>query len=396
MILLRLKAFNMYMFDEFDLDLTYKTKVSNSLIDNEFLSVANGINVKKVNILMGANSSGKTTLGKLICLVYNYLMGRSIKDFPREEMNNHIFDNEKDYGFLVEFVINNEAYALEAVFDKDGLKKEVLYNHKIYKTYNTAKLRKKLYNVESIVSEYNIDDREIMEYFKSYILNSKDFEIYTKRIKDNIGYYFLFSDYTEDNKDRIDIVADINIMEKLIKILDPSVEKLSYLVERNEDEEVVGPSYYIYFKNGEKTLVPDGKPNQIRQERISHGTSEALVFVSIIADMLKRDKELFFIDEKLTHVHTELEKFLLMQIITNLDENTQVFYTTHNTDCLELNLPMHSFTFMRRNEQGFNEIVHPELKLNKNDRNLLNYVKNNYFNTLPEFDELDLFSNDEK
>ncbi|MDY2986299.1 MAG: hypothetical protein SOR77_01560 [Peptoniphilus sp.] len=53
---------------------------------------------------------------------------------------------------------------------------------------------------------------------------------------------------------------------------------------------------------------------------------------------------------------------------------------------MDLNIPIHSFTFLVRGNDG-TMCVNPEKKLNKNDRKLIEYVQNNYFNTNPDLDD---------
>ncbi|VVM17896.1 hypothetical protein BSPWISOXPB_7323 [uncultured Gammaproteobacteria bacterium] len=90
-----------------------------------------------------------------------------------------------------------------------------------------------------------------------------------------------------------------------------------------------------------------------------------------------------FLDEKMAYSHSELEISMLNLMIEKLGENSQLFYTSHNYDVLEMNLPSHSYVFMKKDE--FVEVMHPEkLGYTKNDRNLLNLVKNDVFKALPD------------
>ena len=74
--------------------------------------------------------------------------------------------------------------------------------------------------------------------------------------------------------------------------------------------------------------------------------------------------------------------------MSKLSPTAQFFYTTHNYDVLDMGFPSHSFLFMRK-EGNYTSIVQPENSFSKNDRSLINYVKNNYFNTLPDTSNLD-------
>ena len=90
----------------------------------------------------------------------------------------------------------------------------------------------------------------------------------------------------------------------------------------------------------------------------------------------------------MAYTHSNLEQHILNLIISKLSPCSQFFYTTHNYDILDMGLPVHSFLFMRKNG-NYSNIIQPEKIFNKNDRNLSNYVKNDYFNTLPDTSKLD-------
>ena len=81
MIILKLKLDNIYGFKDFELDLTYPKKIVNSIIENEHLAGFPNFRYKKVVILMGANASGKTTLGKAIKDISEFIIknGGSVK-----------------------------------------------------------------------------------------------------------------------------------------------------------------------------------------------------------------------------------------------------------------------------------------------------------------------------
>jgi ABC-type proline/glycine betaine transport system ATPase subunit len=54
--------------------------LKNSTIEGEYLAEFPNINYKKVCIFMGANASGKTSLGRMMCKINNYLAGRPVED----------------------------------------------------------------------------------------------------------------------------------------------------------------------------------------------------------------------------------------------------------------------------------------------------------------------------
>jgi AAA15 family ATPase/GTPase len=110
---------------------------------------------------------------------------------------------------------------------------------------------------------------------------------------------------------------------------------------------------------------------------------ESVEVVNFINFLIKKDNATLFLDEKMAHSHSELEISMLNLMVEKLKGDSQLFYTSHNYDVLEMNLPSHSYVFMKKDE--FVEVMHPEkLGYTKNDRSLFGFVKNDVFGTLPD------------
>ncbi len=73
MIILRVACDNFYMFKNFEVDFTYERKNNHYLSENDKLFADSNIKVRKNLIVMGSNASGKTTFGKLLCLILNFI-----------------------------------------------------------------------------------------------------------------------------------------------------------------------------------------------------------------------------------------------------------------------------------------------------------------------------------
>jgi translation elongation factor P/translation initiation factor 5A len=76
-------------------------------------------------------------------------------------------------------------------------------------------------------------------------------------------------------------------------------------------------------------------------------TLESIEVVNFINFLIKKDNATLFLDEKMAYSHSELEISMLNLMIEKLGENSQLFYTSHNYDVLEMNLPSHSYVFMK-------------------------------------------------
>ena len=70
MIIMDLKLDNLCAFRDFHVNFSYPKKIVNSYIENEHLEGFPNFRYKKVNIIMGSNATGKTSLGRLILSIF--------------------------------------------------------------------------------------------------------------------------------------------------------------------------------------------------------------------------------------------------------------------------------------------------------------------------------------
>ncbi|ALF26074.1 hypothetical protein [Fusobacterium nucleatum] len=69
MIVLNLELDNLLGFEDFKINFSYPKKDENSGIKDEFLKGRPNFRYKKVNILLGANYTGKTSIGKAMMAI---------------------------------------------------------------------------------------------------------------------------------------------------------------------------------------------------------------------------------------------------------------------------------------------------------------------------------------
>lgn len=73
MIVLSLALNRIYGFNDFNINFTYPKKIVNSIIEDEHLNGRERFRYKKAVILMGANATGKTSLGKALLRIFGYI-----------------------------------------------------------------------------------------------------------------------------------------------------------------------------------------------------------------------------------------------------------------------------------------------------------------------------------
>ncbi|PHS72981.1 MAG: hypothetical protein COB22_03615 [Cycloclasticus sp.] len=371
MIFLKLKIDNFYMFKDTELDFTYPKKIKNSTLDGEFLKNFPNIKYKKVCIFMGANASGKTSLGKIMCSINNYLQGRDFRRVPET-----ICDKEKNASIEVIYVSldSHNIHKLKIEFNCDEL---------VFESFSTCKL-KKSYTLEKMLLELESSPPEfIYDQENKHGIENPGF----KSAVYSLGYpleggdvwNYSYSDFNTPTRLN-ERAPNINLLDAILKTFDPSIAYVKKIQESTKD------AYIVRFVNNDEIIIEEGKINN--HERLSRGTIESIDIAHFIHFIIAEGDGIFFLDEKMAYSHSEMEIAMLNLMIEKLSPNAQLFYTTHNCDILEMNLPSHSYTFMRKGP--FVKISHPEkLGYTKNDRSLLGYVKNDVFNTLPDTSKIE-------
>lgn len=283
MIILRVACDNFYMFKNFEVDFTYERRSNHYLSENDRLFAGSKIKVRKNLIVMGANVSGKTTFGKLLCLILNFIYGKDLSD-GSFNIPSARYDKSKDSSFEVEFVIDNTAYLLKACFRNDTLYTEEIFRQKIYKSYNIQTLRKKLSESKPIKPYDAVKDLFDIG-CKSYAFASlKEFVDLRKKI----GFWFSFSELPLNSSTYLG-ETNIEFLNNVLPKIDNSVISVKRLTVEGEDgESAKTKSYQITFKNNEVLTVPDGDLRRCG-DRLSHGTFEAIDFLSAFDELSKKN-----------------------------------------------------------------------------------------------------------
>lgn len=359
MIIMSVKLNNFYSFKNFEICFSYPRKLKKSTIEYEYLENNPTFKFKRLNIIMGTNSSGKTTFGKMMMYIFNYIATQNISSFE-----NTINNKNEKATFEIDIVLKNnkeyELFRLNATLSETQmleLDKLELKSASIKKGETYEKVIKKLKLIDTYVK--NQDKREKIEKILEQL--------------NRLGCFFYFTRLNEVKK-----IKNLEVAKNILKTFDNSIEDIKK-IENTEN------GYKILFKNRDSVLLQNGKV--VDKEVLSSGTEEALRIIYSIDQMIQQGDRPFYIDEKFSHAHSELEKAILSIMIELIGKESQLFFTTHNIDLLNMNLPVHSFTFFTKEGDGEINVVYPENVIKRNDRFLINHVKNNLFGTMPK-DEL--------
>lgn len=391
MNILSLQCHNVFMFRNFHIDFTYPRKTNYAVSNNDRLFPGSKINVRKKILILGGNASGKTTFGKLLCAITNYIIGREV-NIHTLNLHETLYDKEKNGSFEIDFAINDMAYRVRSVFNSKGIIEETFKRVKIFKSYNIQTLKSKLDIAPYWLTYTNkdISTSAASAVLCSKVLKMPEHENIALMLTHNVGFHYFFSNFASYSQDAV-LSAPIKLLNDILPNIDNSIEKVAALSIKGDTRST--NSYVILFKNGDQLTVPDGNVLKADTFRLSHGTYEVLSFLNILEEIRARKNDIIFIDEQLAHLHAELEAYLIMKAFL-MPHDSQLFFTSHNNELLDLNVPNHTFLLFKRNNDGFNSSLYVSESLTKNDRSVRNYYENDYFGVLPDYSMLDVYFED--
>ena len=367
MVIMNIELDNILLFRQFSLNLSYPKKIVHSSIDNEHLAERPNFRYKKLIILMGANATGKTALGKALRGIFNFIS-------KREASN--IFS-------LIDNCQLPASFSVDLAFPDFSL----------YRITASFKARK------SVNEEYSSDDvmvsvkHDIIRKNDSYEVCAErlssmeepehDFYVKTLETVPHLSWDFEYPFASEGwqlpvNPANPHLYAVI--LRQILQTLDPRIIKV-------DEIKNVQNTYAIVYPNT-SVLIQDGIITS--PEKLSSGTKEGVGIAQMITGMKLNAHEFYFCDEKFSHVHTDIEKAFLSVMIDLLGDNRQLFFTTHNLDILDTDLPHHSFAFLRRDDVSDHSIsvTFASDYVKKNNISLRNAVENDLFSTVPSTSEI--------
>lgn len=363
MVILNVRLDNFYAFKNFHMNLTYPKKIVGSSIAEEHLADYPNFRYKKVNIIMGSNASGKTTFGHMLMNIFNFLQNKNYT-----LLTEAISDPNCEAFFSVDMVIkSNILYRIvctitpcaQGDYTLDNFKLEIRQEN-IARGDSYESCIKKLEQAQYTPADNYIEELEKIE---------------------KLTWMF---EYPEDSK-KILTLPDKDetfraTLEYFLKALDPSI--LSVAIS-NE----IKRAYVIRLKGDRDVVLQNGE--QLTSTVLSSGTKAGVEVAHVISSLKQGRISFFYCDEKFSYIHTDIEKASLSLMIELLRSNSQLFFTTHNTEILEMNLPKHSFTFLRKDTENSDcpiACIEASSLLKRNTDSLKRAVENDLFSCAPATD----------
>lgn len=359
MVVLDVKLDNFYAFRNFHMNLTYPKKIVDSYIKDEHLLDRPNFRYKKVNILFGANASGKTTFGRVLMKIFNFI-------------------DKRNYDYITEAICERDK---EASFTLDLASQNNVFYRVIC---SVSPCRENKYSSEDIKVEVRKENIGIRDSYESCVSRIADAPFapadnYVNELEkiEELDWFF---EYPKDNRRTLKLRNKDKIfrsvLENVLKSLDPSINKVT--ISKDVDS-----AYVIHLQNG-SIVIQSGLA--LDTDLLSSGTKSGIEIAKMLSLQIQKLNSFYYCDEKFSYIHSDIEKALLSLMIDFVGPNDQLFFTTHNTDILDMNLPKHTFTFLRKdvnNKQLPITCVEASSLLKRSTDSLRNAVENDLFSSAP-------------
>jgi len=365
MILMNLRVDNLLLFNDFEINLSYPKKIVGSSIEEEHLDDRPFFRYKKLLILMGANATGKTALGRVLVGICNFITRKEYGAIV-----GLIEDKTKKAFFMIDFVDDsNTLYRIETVITPATANEYSRENISVH--VNKVRIRK------------NDTYEKCADRLADLAKSKKQDYIEELEKAPRLSWMFEYP-FASEGKQRVVNPVDTRLYQKYLKIvlhtLDP---RISDVIQVDDAE----GTYIIKCGSG-NIVMSKGEINH--PEQLSSGTQEGICVANVLAAMKLHACGFYYCDEKFSHIHSEVEKAFLSLLVECLGPNEQLLFTTHNTDVLDMDFPLHSYAFMRRNDLSENAIscVYASDYIKKNDVSLKAAVENDIFSATPDITEI--------
>lgn len=363
MIIMKIKLNNFLLFNDFEINMSYPKKIVGSSIENEHLKDHPNFRYKKLIILMGANSTGKTALGRVINGILNFINKKEYSSIV-----GLIEDNKKSSYFEIDFVTeDNRLFKISSSIDPISFHNPSYESDNFHVSVKFANINK----YDSYETCSGRLDKMLDESCKNYIAELEKIP--------TLSWMFEYPFSVDGKQHKIKPVdSDLYLLylKNILQILDPRIVDVFNVSDATNT--------YLIQLNKTPVVLADGE--LVSPEKLSSGTQDGIGVANILSSIKLHSYGFYYCDEKFSHIHSELEKAFLSLMVEYLGSNEQLFFTTHNSDILEMNFPKHSYAFLRRDEYNDNAIscVYASEYIKKNDVSLKLAVENDIFSANPD------------
>ncbi|MFY9103645.1 AAA family ATPase [Aliarcobacter cryaerophilus] len=354
-----------------------------------------GINYSTLNVIYGANASGKSSILRALVIVAQIITNSSDEKLPNS-FKNKFFDKRRKSRICIEFVIDNSTYIYEIILNSnseylnDSIHNEVLYAIALNKKMILIDRQKsQVNNVEDniripILEKIN-DKKSLIYEFMKFDSNFEKIFGFFRHIKHTTNIQNAYITNTLPSFKMIE--SSLEIFKKESNSLEMFLIKFLNNIGIDITEFI--PNYKV--ENGKEVLRGFlikhrvSKTSNIELILESDGTMNLIqVLVSIY--FAKIGKSILIIDELDSMLHPMLVPLINKLLI---DNSIQVIYTTHNIYNMKY-LYHDEITLIEKDER--HKTIVKQLKNMKDikfDDNILDLYEEGYFGGIPDIKALD-------
>ena len=361
MIVLNLTLDGIYGFRDFTINFTYPKKIVNSIVEQEHLGGRERFRYKKAVVLMGANATGKTSLGRSLLHIFGYMKtGNPASLFEMVSAGKG--------SFCIDFV--NGDYRLQrlsANIDRTNEKVDIQY------------LSAEIEQMDSY--------EKCVEKLKDYTSEAVRTPDALKRLIGEVKCRFAYPEIEKSMKlNGVNRNILLHTLRAVVGTLDPTLQDIRISKDLKDT--------FIIRRNDAEIIIQEGK--LLNREELSSGTAEGIDVALFLAAILSKESTFYYCDEHFSYIQSDIEQRIFGIMLDHIGYNEQLIFTTHNTDMLDLNLPKHSYVFLRKKLEGDRyqvTAISASDVLKRNTDSLRNAVENDVFASLPAdslLDELEM------
>lgn len=357
MIVLDLKLKGVYGFDDFHISFTYPKKLVKSILGDEHLNGRERFRYKKVNILMGSNATGKTSLGRALFKIFGYV--NTGNDALLLDMA-----TDEEASFCIDFV--NEGFVM----------------HRLTGTIHKAEGIVETHYYAAEIGEHDFYERCV----KALRDCTDDVAGNRLGLSKRIGEIHACFACPEIAPSMLTAGTDkqelLKTLRAVLATLDPTLTDIRQINEAKDT--------FLIKRRGTEVFIQEGK--LLNRDVLSSGTAEGIDVAVFLASMASMGETFYYCDEHFSSIHSDIEKNLFGLMVERLGKNEQLIFTTHNMDMLDLNIPKHSFTFLKKelvDDVWRVTAISASEQLKKNTDLVRRAVENDMFRTMPDVSRLD-------
>lgn len=385
MIIMDLKLQNVLGFKDIHFNFSYPRKIKNNTLGNECLKGIPNFRYKKVNIIMGSNSNGKSSLGIAIWKICMFLRNKESSNLFALLSDQADFMNI-DIDYVSRIALNR--YVLNRVRIRMEKEESSPSGFDIRMDYENALLR-------------NDDTYESACLNLAMKAKNKDYIECLNDISCSDGW-FISMPITETGFDDFVLNLDAKEREVFSKVLFKTLVTLDPNIQSVNASSEIDDAYIVKYDDGKNTLVKSGdKISDIRY--LSSGTKYGFLIAKVFYFLGKHKNGLFYVDELFSYINSDLEIAMLNTMISMLGDCEQLFFTTHNSEVLLLPFPLHSFLFLGKKKENGIALINYVCASDVEKRNnvvIKNLYDNDAFDISPDTKEIfeieGLFENGKK